>query len=114
MNANNRQPKWPWMLEFSPTVASFLGEFSADDVEFANVDDWDAFEIVNCKEDSQRYLHFVFRLRKKVYKYRAKCMVQGCNTSVLFYPLFEIGIFDRIIGRVWRIFWAIYIKMTPQ
>ena len=106
LNANNRQPKW--MLEFSPTVVGFLGEFSADDVEFANVDDWDAFEIVNCKEDSQRYLHFVFRLRKKVYKYRAKCMVQGCNTSALFYPLFKIGIFDRIIGRVWKIFWAIY------
>ena len=106
LNAHNEQPRW--MLEFSPTVAGFLGEFSEHDVEFANVDDWDAFEIVNCKEDSQRYLHFVFRLRKKVYKYRAKCMVQGCNTSALFYPLFKIGIFDRIIGRVWKIFWAIY------
>ena len=106
LNAHNMPAKW--MLEFSPTVDGFLSKFSKDDTEFANVDDWDAFHNVKCDESSQRYLHFVFRMEGKVYKYRALCMVQGCNTSALFYPLYKIGFFDRIIGRVWQIFWSIY------
>ena len=106
LNAHNKPPGW--MLEFSPTVNGFLGEFSAEDVEFANVDDWDAFETVKCAEKAQRYLVFVFRCRKQVYKFRAKCMVQGCNTSALFYPVHKISMFDRIVGRAWKKFWAVY------
>ena len=35
-------------------------------------------------------------------------MAQGCNTSALFYPVFKHIIFNRILGRCWKIYWAIY------
>ena len=50
----------------------------------------------------------MFKVRGVVKKYRAKCMVQGCNTSALFYPVFKHQIFNRILGRCWKLFWSIY------
>jgi hypothetical protein len=96
------------MLEHSPTIEGFIKEFSQDDVEFANVDDDDAFELVRAEPETAKYLNFVFRVRKKLVKVRAKCMVQGCNTSVVFYPWFKAQIFYRILGRLWKVFYAAY------
>ena len=102
LNAHSKPPGW--MREFSSTVNGLWGEFSAEDVEFANVDDWDSFETVKCAERAQRYLVFVFRCRSQVYKFRAKCIVQGCNTPALFHPVHKISTFDRIVGRAWKRF----------
>ena len=108
VHLNEHNKPHNWMKEFSPTVEGFLAEFLEEDVEFAKVDDYDAFENVKVEEGSQRFLHFVFRLRRKMYRYRALCMVQGCNTSALFYPVYKYVMFTRILGRIWQIWWASY------
>ena len=105
---NDKNKPEDWMKEFSPTVDGFLREFMQRDKYFAKVDDWDAFEIVKVDDASKKYLVFVFKLRGVIYKYRALCMIQGCNTSALFYPVFKHLIFNQILGRCWKIYWSIY------
>jgi hypothetical protein len=105
---NDKNKPEDWMKEFSPTLDGFLREFMQRDKYFAKVDDWDAFEIVKVDDASKKYLVFVFKLRGVIYKYRALCMIQGCNTSALFYPVFKHLIFNQILGRCWKIYWSIY------
>ena len=106
LNAHNKVDGFT--LEHSPTIEGFIKKFSQDDVEFANVDDDVAFELVGAETETTKYLNFVFRVRKKLITVRAKCMVQGCNTSAVFYPWFKAQIFNRILGRLWRVFYAPY------
>ena len=95
LNAHNKVGDF--MLEHSPTIEGFIKEFSQDDVEFANVDDDDAFELVGAESETAKYLNFVFRVRRKLVKVRAKCMVQGCNTCCVL-PMVQVTDFQRNTG----------------
>ena len=58
---NDKNKPEDWMKEFSPTVDGFLREFMEEDGFFAKNDDYDAFENVEVKEESKKYLAFVFK-----------------------------------------------------
>ena len=52
---NDKNKPENWMKGFSPTVDAFLSEFREEEDHFAKVDDYDAFECVEVKEDSLKY-----------------------------------------------------------